>query len=376
MLSNYRNLRLSKRRELVSTLCFKTPKTSSRITRAAFVLLTFWMSPPLLGVMSNRVWPTAESRKEWTVAPSRLIRSAMDQGDQLDLLDAALRLDPARPSRRFRRRIHAEVDELASIALGRLPIPATVDGRVEALNALLFKDMQVRGELAPASPRGLSIRSLLEERQGTCVSLVILYLALAERLSLEATAAATPTHLFVRVQTSAGAMNIETLDGGASITDSVYRKRHPMADESINSGVFMTPLSKQAVLAHLLNNRGVLAARIRNHAAAIHEFDSALLLGPAVNAAYYNRGLSDLALEHPGDAIEDFSHAIELHPLDAQAYNNRGIAHLRLKESELAREDFGAALRIKPAMREARENLNKLDEFEAVRTNERPSPGS
>jgi regulator of sirC expression with transglutaminase-like and TPR domain len=282
------------------------------------------------------------------------------EGESLDLADAALRLAPEPPSRRERRAILARIDSLAA-AVGRdLSEDMTPRQKLEVVNRIFFEELELRGTLDVDDPAGLSLQALLERREGTCVTLVILYLAVAERAGLTLHGAATPEHLYILHGGDKARINVETLERGAFVENSAYRRPHRMADESVERGILMAPLSKQAVLAHLVSNRGVLALRDGSVKAALREFDSALRLHAELPAAHYNRGLAHLALEDYAAAREDFTRAIELHPLDAQAFNNRGIASLRLGDPQGARRDFESALRIKPALREARDNLRLL----------------
>ena len=87
--------------------------------------------------------------------------------------------------------------------------------------------------MALSDPKSLSLPDLLKDRRGTCVSLVILYLSIAERLGLNVHAAATPVHLFVRYEGPEGVINIETLELGRTIEDVEYSRRHRIADSSV-----------------------------------------------------------------------------------------------------------------------------------------------
>jgi len=282
------------------------------------------------------------------------------RGDAADLVEATLRLSAPKLKRSERRRVLAEVDTLSTEVMASIDEDAGPRERLSALSNVIFKGNSFRGTMALADPRSLSLLSLLETKQGTCVSLVILYLSVAERVGLTLHAAATPVHLFVRYEGPGGVINIETLEQGRMVEDAEYRRRYRMADSSIERGLFLRPLSKKAVLAHYLSNRGAIASKEGRREDAVRDFDTALELYPDLEAAYYNRGLEHLKAEDFETARADLTKAIELHPLDAQAFNNRGLADLKLADTEAARRDFQEAIRIDPGQREAKENLKLL----------------
>jgi regulator of sirC expression with transglutaminase-like and TPR domain len=232
--------------------------------------------------------------------------------------------------------------------------------QLEVVNEVLFREEGFQGTLALDRPESLSLAALLKSKRGTCVTLVILYLAVASRAGVEAHAAATPVHLFVRHEGAGGALNVETLEGGRFVEEETYRSRYQVAEESVRNGAFLRPLPDRAVLAHLLNNRAVLAAAAGRHRAAMRDFGRALGLFPDLAAAHYNRGLQRLKRGDFEEARADLTRAVEIHPLDAEALNNRGLAHLEMGDVRAATRDFEEALRIRPGLREAAENLRRV----------------
>jgi len=288
------------------------------------------------------------------------------RGETFDLAEAAIRLAPDAPARRERKDALRQIDELAGRVRTAIPADATPRQTIDAINDALFTKEGFHGTMALSDPKSLSLPDLLKDKRGTCVTLVILYVSVAERLDINVHAAATPVHLFVRYEGPDGVINVETLEQGRTIEDAEYLRRHRIADSSVERGIFMRPLSNRAVIAHFLSNRGAIASRAGGRDDAMRDFDAALELYPDLEAAYYNRGLEHLKAGEFDTAREDLTKAIELHPLDAQAFNNRGLANLRGGDSEAARRDFEEAMRIDPAQKEARENPKLLGQASSV----------
>jgi tetratricopeptide (TPR) repeat protein len=101
--------------------------------------------------------------------------------------------------------------------------------------------------------------------------------------------------------------------------------------------------------AILHTDRGVAHARLRQHKAAIEDFNRAAQLFPEHAPIYNNRGNILLALGHAREAIKDFERAILLAPGYSAAYNNRGNALLSLGETAEAIKDFSKALELMPS---------------------------
>jgi regulator of sirC expression with transglutaminase-like and TPR domain len=229
-----------------------------------------------------------------------------------------------------------------------------------ALNEHFFGPAGFAASSDLSGPGGDSVAAVLESRRGTCVGLAIVYLALAQRLGLEAHAVATPVHVFIRVHLGNTVHNVELTESGREIEDDTYRRRYRIDEASISAGVFMRGLSNAEVIAHLLSNQAVALGKQRRLDDALARYDAALTLAPQLVAAWYNRGLDLMSAGRLQEALADFSRAIELYPSDAQAHNNRGLAKMRFGNREGARADFTRALELQPGMREAQENLKRL----------------
>ena len=206
------------------------------------------------------------------------------------------------------------------------------------------------------------------------MGLAIVYLALAQRLGLDAHAVATPVHLFIKVKLDGHARNVELLEAGREIDDDTYRRRYKIDEASITSGVFMRELTNAEVIAHLLSNQAIALSRQGRLEDALTRYDAALELAPQLVAAWYNRGIDLMSAGRLQHALASFNRAIDLYPSDAQAHNNRGLAKLKLGDVEGARTDFERALAIEPSLTEADENLRHLLSRAAEPRNPAQSP--
>jgi tetratricopeptide (TPR) repeat protein len=110
---------------------------------------------------------------------------------------------------------------------------------------------------------------------------------------------------------------------------------------------------KDATLANdrragILNDRGVVYARLKQPKLAIEDYNRAVQLYPEYPAVYNNRGSTLVSLGLVKEAIKDFDRAILLAPGYAAAYNNRAGAHMLLKQPADAIRDYSKAIALTP----------------------------
>jgi len=292
--------------------------------------------------------------------PTRLSPTLPDlQGH--DLVSSALQVELIPVSGKQRGQLVRVIEALARAIRVGLPKRPTAKVTFDALQRRFFTEQGFSASNDPFSPEATSIAATLQNRRGTCVGLAIIYVALAQRLGLDAKAVATPVHIFVRVRVEGRPRNVELLEGGEGLTDDTYRRRYSIDDASISAGAFMAELSNAELIAHLQSNQAVALSKQGKLDAAIALYDEALRLHPKLVAAWYNRGIDQMNSGLVRDALQSFNRAIELYPSDAQAHNNRGLAKVKLGDTDGARVDFTRALELQPDLLEAQENLNHVD---------------
>ena len=209
-------------------------------------------------------------------------------------------------------------------------------------------------------PCNLLPSAVLERRQGYCVGLAALYLALAQELDLPIFAVSTPSHVFLRYDDGSTRINIETTRAGASRPDDAYIREGRIPEASLRKGVFLRNLSTSDFLAQVHSNLGVIYSERKDYVAAAREYQAALELDRYLPAAWYNWGNDLLASGDYRRAANVFARSLRLYPTDVWALNNRGVAYRRLDKHEKARRDFEEALRIEPGFGQARKNLEEL----------------
>jgi regulator of sirC expression with transglutaminase-like and TPR domain len=274
-------------------------------------------------------------------------------------------------------RLEHEAEPLCPSLLNREPLGKAVDGLVSELRAathastggddpvrtfsdFVFKTLAIRPSHDLHDPCNLLPSAVLVRKEGYCVGIVALYLALAERLDLPIYAVNTPSHVFLRYDEGHSRTNIETFELGASVPDERYIADEKIAPRLVRRGIFLRELTTDEFLAEMRNNLGVVYSERKDHVAAEREYQAALDLDRYLPAAWYNWGNDLLGSGDYTRAAKVFTQSLRLYPTDVWALNNRGVAYKKLGKVEKARRDFEEALKIDPGFEQARKNLEGL----------------
>ena len=96
-----------------------------------------------------------------------------------------------------------------------------------------------------------------DQRHGTCSSLPVLYVAVAQRLGYPVDLASTEEHLYMRYEEGTNHLNVDAAgEGFITHADDEYKKwPHSLTDEEIKTYGYLQPMSKRQVLGAFLTIR-------------------------------------------------------------------------------------------------------------------------
>lgn len=181
---------------------------------------------------------------------------------------------------------------------------------------------------------------------GTCVGLTSLYSVLALRAGLNLSLLADLDHLLSRLRVGEQAIDIDHTDPQGF-------------DCRTGEGFREFPLP--ALIANVLNSRGLRNERSGNFADAKADYRKAIMVNPEYANGYNNRGNMRVRDEDIDGAIADYTEAIKLNPGFCEAHCNRGMALQRLGRYDDAREDYNMAIGANPDYGDAGKCLRLLD---------------
>lgn len=152
-----------------------------------------------------------------------------------------------------------QLDDLALKISRRIPSGAGPDEKLRVLLTSLstpgvWNDHRAfRYDLSDPMGRRLENKLLstyLRTRQGNCVSMPILVLALGQRMGLDMTLAVAPEHVLVKFRSGSTWHNVEATSSGLK-SDESYRSDTGISDLAMKNGIYLRPLSARESVAVL-----------------------------------------------------------------------------------------------------------------------------
>jgi len=219
------------------------------------------------------------------------------------------------------------LDQLAEQVGSQLTPGANGLDFVKASNELLFEVMQFRGNAEEYyDPRNSCLNSVLMRRLGIPITLSVVYMEVARRLSRTVHGVGLPGHFIVAYEDSEARYWIDPFHGGQILSFAdlcTLAKDTAGVDLRLNPAV-LAPVTKRQILVRMLSNLKVIYMR-----------------GEAFDKA---RQVLDLL--------------IEATPEYAEEYRHRGLVHLRQLNHRAAKADLETYLRLEPESPE-REQVEK-----------------
>jgi tetratricopeptide (TPR) repeat protein len=284
------------------------------------------------------------------------------QDDQIDLATAVLISSEywsgAVPGRRYLEQLDAMATEIQA-RLHRQRLPADYRA-IPVINQYLFGELGFKPISHADDPNDLFLHSVMDRRQGYCLSLSILYLALGERLGLSLHGVVVPGHFFVRYDAGRQIrINIETTSNGADPPDEHYATRFNVPANGRDS-IYMKNLSKRQTLGCFFNNLGNVYNEIGDMDSALVALERAVGINPMLSESRANLGNIYLQKGRADEAVLQYRAALELNPHDPKTYNNIGNAYVTLSRLSDAGTSYRQAVQMDPNFADAYRNLALL----------------
>lgn len=146
------------------------------------------------------------------------------------------------------RQYEASIDLMALQIAARLTSNATHEEKIREINRFIFQEMQFRFPPHSLYANDIDLYtflpSVIDSRQGVCLGVSILYLALAQRLDLPLEIITPPGHIYVRYNNGKKIINIETTARGVDMPSEAYlgintRKLQPRNMKEVIGMAFM-----------------------------------------------------------------------------------------------------------------------------------------
>jgi regulator of sirC expression with transglutaminase-like and TPR domain len=265
--------------------------------------------------------------------------------EHIDLGTAALIVSEAWSDMVAGRRYQQQLDDIAMEIRNRLKAKNAPMGvaAIPIINDYLFKELKFKTISKATDPYDLFLHSVMDRRQGYCLSLSVLYLSIGERLGLPLYGVVVPGHFFVRYDDGKIRFNIEATNQGNSAPDSYYLEQFNVPKTST---IYMTNLNKRQSLGCFFNNLGNVYKDINNVNQAMASMQWAVYINPSLAESRMNLGNIYLLKNRVDDAITEHQAAAKISPDDAKSHYNLGNAYQRREWFNDAINEYTAAIRL------------------------------
>jgi tetratricopeptide (TPR) repeat protein len=222
--------------------------------------------------------------------------------------------------------------------------------KLDRIKKLVFNEWKIKFQEAPDKLQSVFPHQAFNNHQGSCLSISLIFLLLAEKLDLPLYGVLAPGHFFVRYDDGNLRINIETLRNGEFMNDSWYRKRYIITDTTLYD---LANLSVAAVEASIRYNLGIFYLKNNWPDLAVKQFNLAIELNPDYIEAHGNRAIALEAAGSPDAALKSLLRLKKYYPQLAYLNKNLGALYLKRKNYSKAISEYKAALSSVPSDIEA-----------------------
>ncbi|MEW5816916.1 MAG: transglutaminase family protein [Spirochaetota bacterium] len=170
------------------------------------------------------------------------------------------------------------------------------DYRVRALNTYLYKIFGMGYDLDDPYVKDIRnryINGILDTRKGSCVSMPLLYLSVAQRLGYPVYAVSVPQHCFLRyVDMGLKMQNIEATGGGGFSPDEEYAATLQISKEALAHGTYLRTLTHREYLGLLIQQNGIYWGMHDENEKAIEYLEIAVKMNPRAADSIRSMGVA------------------------------------------------------------------------------------
>jgi tetratricopeptide (TPR) repeat protein len=223
---------------------------------------------------------------------------------------------------------------------------------IPVVNKYLFEELGYKAVNSAEDPCHLFLDEVIKGKAGYCLSLSILYLAMAERIGMPAYGVVVPGHFFVRYDDGVRRFDIETTSGG-KIPDDDYYIRTFNVPQAGRDSIYMRNLTSRETLSCFLNNLSNVRIKSGDVQGAIADLETAIGITPGLSAVHSNLGNAYAKKGWKDQALYEYNRAIQLNPGESKAFHNRAGIYAAMGRPWDAIRDYGRAIGLDPNMPES-----------------------
>jgi regulator of sirC expression with transglutaminase-like and TPR domain len=266
---------------------------------------------------------------------SALVRSEIED-ERVDLLRAALTFaridDPHLDIEHYVRR----VEGFARRAAAKIQDPDDPAQIIAGLNEVLFQEEMFRGNTVDYySPRNSFLHQVLDRCLGIPITLALVYMEVARRVSLQLFGVGMPGHFLLKHYDVDGrAVLIDVFERGSIVTEEDCRQKLNViySGQLALQPEFLLPVTRRQMLTRMLNNLRSVYLSQRDFRRAVQVVDLVLVIYPRSPEEVKQRAVLRYNLDDYRGALNDFDEYVKMSP-DASDAEEIKQAALSLRRS-------------------------------------------
>lgn len=263
--------------------------------------------------------------------PLEYFTSLVQSDDHFPLLEAAISLAQDEYPELDVQQVLGDVDQLLARLKRRLPADAGPLQRLRVLNQFFFRDLSFGGNINDYyDPDNSYLNAVLRTRRGIPISLAVLWMELAQGLSLHARGVGFPGHFMVKVNLPKGQVVIDPFTGQSLSREELaerlepYKRRSGLVDEfEVPLGLYLQAAPPRDIIARMLRNLKEIHKTQEDWVRLIAVQDRLVVLLPDAWSEFRDRGLAHAEQGNARLAVADLEtylvHAEEALDIDVIA---------------------------------------------------------
>lgn len=221
---------------------------------------------------------------------------------------------------------------------------------LDKLKDLVFNKWNIRFQPTPDKLQSVFPHLAFNNREGSCLSISLIFLLLGENLNLPLNGVLAPGHFFLRYDDGTTRLNIETLRKGEYMSDSWYKSRYLITDTTLYD---LADLDIPAVEASIRYNLGNFYLANNWPDLALKQFNLAIELNPSFIEAHGNRAIALDVTGNPDAALRSLLRLKKHYPQLTYLNKNLGALYIKRKNYPKAINEYQVALSSVPSDTEA-----------------------
>jgi len=206
-----------------------------------------------------------------------------------------------------------DVDQLLARLKRRLPADAAPLQRLRVLNQFFFNDLCFGGNVNDYyDPDNSYLNAVLRTRRGIPISLAVLWLELAQGLSLHACGVNFPGHFMLKVSLPKGQVVIDPFTGRSVSREELSERLEPykrgnglVGEFDVPLGLYLQAATPREIIARMLRNLKEVHRTQEDWQRLIAVQNRLVVLLPQTWSEYRDRGLAHAEQGHASQAVAD-----------------------------------------------------------------------